>query len=64
MSACRKRFARSFFGPIAIFRGEFATEDEPENEEAVEKADDAGGEANAAAVVGFAIEIRRGGCRK
>ena len=53
----KEAVAREPFGPAAIFRGEFAAQDEPEDQEAVEKADDAGSKADAAAVAGFAVEI-------
>ena len=51
--------AGNSFGPVAIFRGELASEDEPEAQEAVEKLHDVGGKTDAAAVVRFAIEIGR-----
>ena len=50
-------FAGNAFGPVAIFGGEFAAQDEPENEEAIEKAEDVGGKTDAAAVAGFAVEL-------
>ncbi len=57
----KEAVARKPFGPVAIFRGELATQDEPEDQKAVEKADDAGGKADAAAIAGFAVEIGREG---
>jgi hypothetical protein len=49
--------AGNFFGPVAIFRGELATKDEPENQEAIKKFHDVGGKTDAAAVVSLAIKI-------
>jgi hypothetical protein len=55
----KEAFAGNAFGPVAIFGGEFAAQDEPENEEAVKKAEDVDGKTDAAAVASFAIEIGR-----
>ena len=55
----KQAVARNFFSPVAELCGKFAAEDEPKHQEAVEKAEQDGGETNAAAVAGFAIEIGR-----
>ena len=47
------------FSPIAKLCGEFRTQNEPENEESIEEANNAGGEAYSAAVAGLAVEIGR-----
>ena len=49
--------AGNFFGPVAIRRGELASENEPEAQEAVEEFDDVSDKTDAAAIVRFSIEI-------
>ena len=51
--------ARGAFNPVAQTRGQFRPKNEPQDGKSVKKRNDARGEADAAAIAGFAVKLGR-----